>query len=1557
MDLDSFPKSLFRELVANKKFIHLVQTDASVITNNYLDFIWDIGTFGTRGSEDKLFSANKHLVCLLRRGLSLGIKLSQNDGKGSKPMRWFDYNVDQINIWILKRGMEKFCELFPDYRRRIEQITPIVGDDLQGLKLLALEKLDGENSQISYFDVTDQWVIGSKNVTILCSDISDLENIYYNKNRYQSAKSSAYSWFHTLEQFKMYSMEDYETEINNLKKFLKNNTLLCELIGNPNRQHIVNYSNTSPQLYFFGLVSKENEYENCFSPLSLMQYLNPFFFKYIVQFVNLPSQHNVSECLEKRSFENCCMSLSPVFSFKNQCFNFQSINELDDYLSVIQSILLTLRTNTEGIVLYFIRSTGESDQDVVLSILKLKTIRFSCLRLIREYLKNIVIKNFVINVPYKYNLASLNTHEESESFLKFVSDNFWFSVYKYLAILIQNTTDDFFNKINKDFKRTCRQISNMYNLFDQKATDQMESDFIFFKQLFLSSSIYLLTKIAYLSLETKKIDSVQLVRYFFDSYSSFLSDMEFQISNSSKITGINFNLCNQNQPCLYGQPNVQLQNLGNLPSGSTIELLIPPLNWSWVEIKNMLSQDFSLGVDTWILDSSEFYLNINSSDSEDGHSYIKPNYHIFVNIRHIFDNDITQGRDQLYNYYKITIFNELNSSSNSEKEVIFTFTENSIKMSTFRKSSLGQFKNLVSNLINKTTKIIVDEVGITEYSKLNANQQLVRKLEILPKILPWVNTSTKSIIPSGHVINIRDFEHLMYAVFGSNDLKYVIDAFYHRETKNDSKTPSKITDHFAEKAIFKDLRLESTFLLPFGIPGSGKSFILKSLIKTILSKHTNSYYFSALISGERVTEFNMEDESVYSLVVPSNEDSSGNERFDLILYVSRDGCAQSLMNGSKWNYNTLISDKASNKSKNSQLPNNSLYELSEEKFQKFSKKTKNCMDLIIESFIKLCSKIVEERRNEDSTKTHDSSEWIKRLKSVYDGYRNLKLLVLVDVNHTPEVFLQMSGDFKSKFKLSDITLYRAFVLFISKNSKNTGDKSKAGWKYIFSKEHVILSILRMIRRTSHSTLKGFSKKNVSILLHFLVIYSQTIKVLQLNGKVVDSTLSKETLELLGFKGIIGLKDKDSEFFSELSSEAKPFFNSLISDLPDVVNSVDISNPRNNEKLMDRFMSNLEELSKLIHVLPEPINSNMADNIYSNITSLCKNIPFKGSDVALGKLYYDLTDKFTIKPFDLEVTTRGELSDYLSQVRSKYGFTAIGFDNHKSSIETIIQVWNKHEESLIKVIREYNSKKGNHDEINIGDIPKKVSHITCCFFRYKTGSNTEKVSNVESLLDSQIISDMMILFSMPYIGRSYNFQVSYLIYIHDWKLAFLTVSSQKNLLEVPTNENNYDILINRKTTISLAKKDSNSKSDEGEINGNKIKKGRRNRSRKKSSGEDSKDDSKATNNQSALLLTSLLPFRKGGHPHITLFSGKFSPVISNVAISLLGNDFSELSSLRTDECEVRILEVQVNEQPLEGILNKGLSEDDSKLDPVKTLRILALGLWNEKIMLRGDLVYM
>ena len=124
-----------------------------------------------------------------------------------------------------------------------------------------LNKANGENCQVSYFEKTDEWVISSKNVAVFLSNVEDLK--FYKEERYQFAALMAQAWFHFLENKK-------KDDIEALKKDLNGFSIVGEYCGNPDFQHLVKYNEIT--IYFYALVENTSVY-SCLPPPTAFEFL------------------------------------------------------------------------------------------------------------------------------------------------------------------------------------------------------------------------------------------------------------------------------------------------------------------------------------------------------------------------------------------------------------------------------------------------------------------------------------------------------------------------------------------------------------------------------------------------------------------------------------------------------------------------------------------------------------------------------------------------------------------------------------------------------------------------------------------------------------------------------------------------------------------------------------------------------------------------------------------------------------------------------------------------------------------------------------------------------------------------------------------------------------------------------------------------------------------------------------------------------------------------------------------------------------------------------------
>lgn len=123
------------------------------------------------------------------------------------------------------------------------------------LELIAAEKLNGENAQVSYNFEFDAWVICSKNVSILASSRDDIE--MYKDGRYNYARLIADQWFKEI-----HNLTREETK--NLKKLLDGYTAVGEYCGHPDHQHLVHYEEIG--IRWFAIVDNFSD-EYCLDPL------------------------------------------------------------------------------------------------------------------------------------------------------------------------------------------------------------------------------------------------------------------------------------------------------------------------------------------------------------------------------------------------------------------------------------------------------------------------------------------------------------------------------------------------------------------------------------------------------------------------------------------------------------------------------------------------------------------------------------------------------------------------------------------------------------------------------------------------------------------------------------------------------------------------------------------------------------------------------------------------------------------------------------------------------------------------------------------------------------------------------------------------------------------------------------------------------------------------------------------------------------------------------------------------------------------------------------------
>ena len=331
---------------------------------NIIDF-----SFNKKGvEENNIYLNNPEYFSYFRRGLSL-----------------YELNGKLI---ILRKGLIKFnelpydfykiygknkYELFYDYKDTEENslqektnfqellksiFYPIYkylsNKNSNGILLYKLLKANGENAQISYSPLIQKWVIASKNVSLICSNLTDLYEHYeplYKNNKYQIkptryniAFQIALCWFDIIE-------HKTNKEIDDIKKELSNRTFCGEYCGNQYHEHLIRHSKHT--IYFYSIIDNNDENNIC-----------------------IPIEE-AFDTFKKLKLDYVNYNYIGIYKNKNELF--EGIHKV--YKSIAEKSILY---EEEGDVLYFVNSNDNK----VISLCKVKTLEYKIYRKLREKIKN-----------------------------------------------------------------------------------------------------------------------------------------------------------------------------------------------------------------------------------------------------------------------------------------------------------------------------------------------------------------------------------------------------------------------------------------------------------------------------------------------------------------------------------------------------------------------------------------------------------------------------------------------------------------------------------------------------------------------------------------------------------------------------------------------------------------------------------------------------------------------------------------------------------------------------------------------------------------------------------------------------------------------------------------------------------------------------------------------------------------------------------------------------------------------------------------------------------------
>jgi len=306
-----------------------------------------------RNQEEKLFLKDYDIYTKLRRGNLIISYLK--DGKtvykiGRKGLiKFFDFNCNYLkkdnNLTEKIRILEPVKKSFDEGKNVIVYLT---------------EKANGENFQISYEQNFDTWIIASKNVSIICRNRTDLT--YYkakelskefNYRRYNYCVEFAETWFNFIDN------PSFQDSLKQFKNEIIGHTLIGEIVGDVNHEHIKLYSEKS--MVFYAIVKNESN-EICLP----LQIARNFCNKFGLNFVKY----------SKSSIITCEL-------------DFESYMK-ETYANVFK---LGVDTGGEGVVAYISKiheNNNNSNDDLnqseesIISLCKLKTFEYQFLRKVRD---------------------------------------------------------------------------------------------------------------------------------------------------------------------------------------------------------------------------------------------------------------------------------------------------------------------------------------------------------------------------------------------------------------------------------------------------------------------------------------------------------------------------------------------------------------------------------------------------------------------------------------------------------------------------------------------------------------------------------------------------------------------------------------------------------------------------------------------------------------------------------------------------------------------------------------------------------------------------------------------------------------------------------------------------------------------------------------------------------------------------------------------------------------------------------------------------------------------
>eukprot|EP00439_Symbiodinium_sp_Y106_P022885 s4688_g2.t2 len=296
-------------------------------------------------SEDFLFAEDPVLLRRLRRGLSfiesVGIGGDATLVRRGLP-KFFDFDAQAMSDTLDGDSFsQKVC------RSLVGSVKEAISSG-SIIELSRLDKANGENAQVSYFTGTGQWVLCSKNVSLLAANASEIELPQWSDRRYRFARHVAELWFAQLSVLP-------EASRKLLEEMLASRTLVGEMIGGSGA-HLVDYG-ALRRLQWFAIVPNYGD-ELCWPPSSSIAFL---------QQTGLPT---------------VTLKIVGPGPFKSVDETFSALQET--FLSTEKS---KLQDVGEGYVMYLTSKSHKDDTGQVVNLAKMKSADYRLLRRMRERAK------------------------------------------------------------------------------------------------------------------------------------------------------------------------------------------------------------------------------------------------------------------------------------------------------------------------------------------------------------------------------------------------------------------------------------------------------------------------------------------------------------------------------------------------------------------------------------------------------------------------------------------------------------------------------------------------------------------------------------------------------------------------------------------------------------------------------------------------------------------------------------------------------------------------------------------------------------------------------------------------------------------------------------------------------------------------------------------------------------------------------------------------------------------------------------------------------------------